>query len=135
MGSSLKPANPAWPQWTAPVRSFAGSPILSMDRSPWVDLYAVGVYGRIILWAYKESKPVLIGELAFPEGNVNEIRFSRSGDILLVAGGQGAYEGKVALYDVKTGKRLVTLGNENDEIISSDLSPDHQKLPSERHRE
>ena len=128
VGSSLKPTNPAWPQWTAPVKSFAGSPILSMDRSPWADLYAVGVYGRIILWGYKDSKPVFIGELAFPEGNVNEIRFSRSGEILLVAGGQGAYEGKVALYDVKTGKRLVTVGNENDEIISSDLSPDHQRI-------
>ena len=37
-------------------------------------------------------------------------------------------EEKVALYDVKTGKRLLTVGNENDEIISSDLSPDHQRI-------
>ena len=127
-GSSAKPINPAWPKWESSVKPLAGFPVLSMDRSPWVDLFAVGTYGKVFIFGKKESEFSAIGSLDFPEGNVNDLRFSQNGDLLLASGGLGAFDGKIALFDVKSGKRLSTMGKETDEILSSDLSSDHSKV-------
>jgi WD40 repeat protein len=52
------------------------------------------------------------------------LRFSRDGAILLAAGGKGVQSGKVVLFDVRTGKRLATLGNEMDIVLAADVSAD-----------
>ncbi len=97
-------------------------PVLSMDSSPWAPLLAVAGQGYVTLLdseTYRE-----FGKLPFPEGVPHVIRFSRDGSVLLVAGGKPADSGKVALFDVRDGRRLLTLGDENDAIQTADISPD-----------
>ena len=44
----------------------------------------------------------------------------------MVAGGKPVQSGSVVLFDVKTGKRLATIGDETDAVLAADLSPDQQ---------
>ena len=67
-----------------------------------------------------------IATLPFPEGDIHDLRFSRNGDLLIAAGGIGAEAGKVVVYDVKTGGRIATLGDEYDIVLSADISADHK---------
>ena len=65
-----------------------------------------------------------IGTLPFQEGAVHDLRFSRNGDLLVAAGGRGAYSGKVVVFDVKTGERRATIADEQDIVLSADISSD-----------
>ena len=67
-----------------------------------------------------------LGTLPFPEGDVHDLRFSRNGGLLIAAGGRGAYSGKVAVFDVRTGERKATLADEQDIVLSADISSDHR---------
>ncbi|MDF1850776.1 MAG: hypothetical protein P1U85_08085 [Verrucomicrobiales bacterium] len=67
-----------------------------------------------------------IGTLPFPEGDVHDLRFSRNGELLVAAGGRGAYSGKVAVFDVSTGERKATIADEQDIVLSADISADHR---------
>lgn len=67
-----------------------------------------------------------IGTLPFPEGAVHDLRFSRNGELLVAAGGKGAYSGKVVIFDVKTGERKAVLGDEQDIVLSADITADHR---------
>jgi WD40 repeat protein len=46
----------------------------------------------------------------------------------MVAGGKPVQSGSVVLFDLKTGKRLTTLGDETDAVLAADLSPDQQLI-------
>jgi WD40 repeat protein len=48
--------------------------------------------------------------------------------LLLVAGGKPVQSGVVVLFDVATGKRLATVGDEPDAIIAADISPDEKRV-------
>jgi WD40 repeat protein len=52
------------------------------------------------------------------------LRFSRDGKTLLAAGGKGVQLGTVVLFDVKTGKRVSTIGKEMDLVLAADISAD-----------
>ncbi|MGI9473554.1 MAG: LamG-like jellyroll fold domain-containing protein, partial [Rubripirellula sp.] len=67
-----------------------------------------------------------IGTLPFPEGDVHDLQFSRNGDLLVAAGGRGAYSGKVAIFDVRSGQRRATIADEQDIVLSADISADHR---------
>ncbi|MEM7600048.1 MAG: LamG-like jellyroll fold domain-containing protein [Verrucomicrobiota bacterium] len=67
-----------------------------------------------------------IGTLPFPEGDVHDLQFSRNGELLIAAGGRGAFSGKVAVYDVRTGELKATIADEQDVILSADISADHR---------
>lgn len=67
-----------------------------------------------------------IGTLSFPEGAIHDLRFSRNGELLIAAGGRGAESGKVVIYDVKSGRRQATIGDEYDIVLSADISADHK---------
>ncbi len=101
-------------------------PILAMAASPRAPLVAVAAYERVD-FINPESRDV-IGSVAFPEGEPQVLRFSRSGAVLLAAGGRPAQNGAAVLFDVKTGKRLAELGNETDTVIAADLSPDERQV-------
>ena len=47
----------------------------------------------------------LLGILPFPEGFIESLSFSRNGKIVLASGGRGGKSGRVAGWDLKTGKR------------------------------
>lgn len=101
-------------------------PILAMAASPRAPLIAVAAYERVD-FINPESRDV-IGSVPFPEGEPQVLRFSRSGAVLLAAGGRPVQNGVAVLFDVKTGKRLAELGNETDTIIAADLSPDERQV-------
>lgn len=133
-GSSQRPEQVAFPVgWPVPVnpQPNAGkiaSPAIAMAASPWANLIAVSGHRSVSLYGDKDSDggAKLIGSLDFPEGDVQDLRFSANGQLLLVAGGIAAKTGKVAIFDVATGKRVATLGEEYDAVLSADISADHR---------
>jgi hypothetical protein len=97
-------------------------PVTALAASPWAPLLAVAGHERIYL--YDLGRKAADGEIAFPEGIPYVLRFSRDGSKLLAAGGKGVQSGKAVLFDVKTGGRLATVGQELDAILAADVSPD-----------
>lgn len=97
-------------------------PVTALAASPWAPLVAVAGHERIYL--YDLVKRASAGQLAFPEGIPYVLRFSRDGSLLLAAGGKGVQSGKAVLFDVKTGNRIATVGQEMDIILAADVSPD-----------
>lgn len=67
-----------------------------------------------------------IGTLPFPEGDVHDLQFSRDGELLIAAGGQGAFSGKVAIFDIRSGERRATVADEDDIVLSADITADHR---------
>lgn len=107
------------------------APVLEADRSnalialaasPWAPLVAVGGQKQVLL--YHSETLELLGLLPFPEGLPTVIRFSKNGELVMAGGGVGAKSGKVALWKIATGERIATVGNEVDQVLAADLSPD-----------
>ncbi|MEQ8208449.1 MAG: c-type cytochrome domain-containing protein [Lacipirellulaceae bacterium] len=98
----------------------------TLAASPWAPLVAIGGPRQVSL--YHTDTHQLLGILPLPEGTPRVVQFSRDGSLLVVGGGRAAASGKVAVFEVKTGKRLATLGDEIDEVLAADISPDHQLL-------
>lgn len=100
-------------------------PVVAMSASPTAPLLAVAGYQHVRLVDLNTQQT--LGALPFPEGQPNVIRFSSDGRVLMVAGGKAVQSGSAVLYDVKSGKRLTSVGDELDAVQTADLSPD-QKL-------
>lgn len=98
-------------------------PITSLATSAWAPLIAVPWQRQVSL--YHAEDLTLIGVLPYLDGSPRVARFSRDGSLLLVAGGRGAKAGSAALFDVKSGERIATIGDELDEVLAADVSPDH----------
>lgn len=119
------PAMPTdWPSIELPETNQA-LPVLAMDTSPWAPLAAIAGQEHVRL--VHTSSGETLGALPFPEGVPHVIRFSRDGAVLMVAGGRPVESGKVVLFDIKSGKRLASIGDEVDAVLAADISPD-QKL-------
>ena len=123
-GNADRPKEPAMPKNLKPVELLKGSPVSAMAVSPWAPLAAVARSGGVEFINLEDNTN--IGNVAFSEGDIFDLKFSRNGELLLAAGGRGAHTGLVVLYDVKTGKRVATLGDESDVILSADISFDHK---------
>lgn len=107
---------------TPPATVRTGNSVTALASSPNAPLAAVAGY-EIIKLIHTEKRETL-GNLPFPEGVPNVLRFSQDGSLLLAAGGRGMQLGKVVLFDVKSGKRVGEFGDEIDEILTADISPD-----------
>ena len=97
-------------------------PVTALAASPTAPLVAVAGHEQIDL--YNLNTRTLLGSLPFPEGIPYVLRFNRDGSTLLAGGGRNVQSGCVALYDVQTGRRIVTIGQESDIVLAADLSPD-----------
>ncbi len=97
-------------------------PVDAIATSPWAPLVAVAWQRQIAF--YHTDTHELLGILPYLDGVPRVVRFSRDGSLLLVAGGRHAAAGSVTLFDVKTGARLATLGDELDIVLAADISPD-----------
>ncbi|HEX6960346.1 MAG TPA: c-type cytochrome domain-containing protein [Lacipirellula sp.] len=95
----------------------------AVATSPWAPVAAIGAAYQISL--YNTDTGELLGVLPFVEGSPYVLRFSRDGSILLAGGGKSAALGIVALFDVKTGRRLTTIGDELDAVLAADIRADH----------
>ena len=104
---------------TVTPRAFA---ITAVAVHPSDQTLAVSGHKQVILFDLSTRK--LLGALAFPEGDVFALRFSRDGRALLAAGGVGAESGKAVLFETKRWTRTQTLGDELDSVLAADLSPD-----------
>lgn len=106
------------------VRTKATNALVALATSPWAPVVAIGGQKQIILYNTDTLEP--LGVLPFPEGFPSVIRFSRNGQLLLTGGGLGGKSGKVVLWDIKTGERVATVGNEFDQVLGADISADQQ---------
>ncbi|MFP6763913.1 MAG: c-type cytochrome domain-containing protein, partial [Planctomycetaceae bacterium] len=108
------------------VRTERTTAVSAIATSPWSPLVAVGGQRQILL--YNTQSLELIGVLDFPEGIAHVLKFSRSGGLLLAAGGKGSYKGKVIVWNIKTGERVIEVGNETDTVLGADISSDQSMI-------
>ncbi len=103
--------------WTART-----GPVDALATSAWAPLAAVAWQRQITF--YNTNTHQLLGIIPYVDGVPRVVRFSRDGGLVLVAGGRHAAAGSATLFDVKTGARLITLGDELDIVLAADISPD-----------
>ena len=125
-----KPAGaPAMPEnlSTEPVViSPRANAITALAHSPWAPLAAVAGHKQVLLYHTQTFK--LLGVLPFPEGIIETLRFTRDGGMLLAGGGRGGQSGKVVVWDIKTGERVIEAGKEYDTVLAADISPDRSLI-------
>jgi Planctomycete cytochrome C/Anaphase-promoting complex subunit 4 WD40 domain len=108
------------------VRTAKANAITALASSPWAPLVAIGGQKQVLL--YNSDTLDLLGVLPFPEGVPHVLKFSRNGSLLLAGGGRGGKSGKVVLWKVATGERVVALGDETDAVLAADISADQTQV-------
>ncbi len=118
---------PALPQdWLLEpaVRTGRTTAVLGMASSPWAPVVAITGQHQVLV--YNTDTLELSGIVKFPSGHPAQVRFSRNGKMLLAAGGEGAKIGLATVWDVVTGDKVITVGEEFDTVLASDLSADQK---------
>ena len=105
--------------------------VSAVAASPWAPLVAVAGQQQVLL--YHSDTGALLGVLPFPEGIAYCLRFSRDGSKLLAGGGRGGSAGCAVLFDVRTGERLVKVGDELDVVLAADVNADLTRTPNAKH--
>jgi WD40 repeat protein len=100
--------------------------ITGLAASPWAPLVALTSQKQVLL--FQSDTLELLGILPFEEGQPVEVKFSRSGKLLLAAGGRSAKSGRVVVWDVVTGERLMAIGQEYDTVLTADIRPDQTQI-------
>jgi Planctomycete cytochrome C/WD domain, G-beta repeat len=98
----------------------------ALAASPWAPLVAVAGQKQVLL--YNSDTCDLLGVLPFPEGTIQVLKFSRNASLLLAAGGHPGKTGRVVVWSVTTGKRIVEVGEETDSVLAADISPDQTQI-------
>ena len=102
------------------VRTARTSASTALAASPWAPLVAMGGQKQVLL--YNTDTLQLAGVLPFPEGFPHDVKFSRNGKLLLASGGRGSNKGLAAVWDITTGERILTTGDEQDVPLAADIS-------------
>jgi WD40 repeat protein len=110
-----------WPP-TVSVHPLNRAAIIGLASSPWAPLIAVGGQKEILL--FNSTNHLLLGVLPFTEGQPADLAFSRTGKLLLAAGGRAAKSGRVLIWDVTTGKQVAAVGKEDDTVLAADIRAD-----------
>jgi hypothetical protein len=126
-----KPSGPPpMPPNTLPVdpvvRTSRANAVTALAANPWSPLVAVGGQKQVLL--YNSDNLDLIGVLPFPEGTPHVLKFSRNGSMLLAGGGHDGKSGKVVVWSVTTGERIIAVGEETDAVLAADISPDQTQI-------
>jgi hypothetical protein len=106
--------------------------ITGLAASPWAPVIAVAGQKQVVLY-HSDSLDVL-GVLPFKdEAGVyqpEDVKFSRNGKLLVAGGGHAAKTGRVLVFDITTGERIISVGagQEFDSALASDISPDQSKI-------
>jgi len=103
-----------------------GTAINGLAASPWAPLVAIAGQKQVLL--FNTTNLDLAGILPFGEGQPWDLKFSRSGKLLLAAGGHGAKSGRVVIWNIESGERVTTLGEEYDTVLAADISPDQSSV-------
>lgn len=96
--------------------------VSAIATNPWSKLVAVAGQKQVVLYHSETLAP--LGVLPFPEGQARVLKFSRNGALLLAGGGQGAAQGLAVVWNIKTGERVMEVGDELDEVLAADISAD-----------
>ncbi len=108
------------------IKTRTTTAITSLAVNPWSPLAAVPGQKQVLL--YNTATLELLGVLPYPEGIPQVLKFSRSGSLLMAAGGHAAAQGKVVVFNVRTGERVAEVGDELDTILAADISPDQSLI-------
>jgi len=109
----------------AEVRPVRGTPLTALAASPWAPLAAIGSPRQVVL--YHTETRELLGVLPFFEGFPVDLKFSRNGKLLLAGGGHAGKSGKVVVWDIATGDRIIAVGDDEfDAVQAADISPDQK---------
>jgi hypothetical protein len=108
------------------VHTARADAVTAVACSPWAPLAAIGGQKEVLL--YNTDTLDLIGVLPFPEGEARVLKFSCNGGLLLAGGGHSGKSGKVVLWSVATGERIIEVGDENDSVLAADVSPDQTQV-------
>lgn len=108
------------------LRTETTTTVNAIATSPWAPLAAIAGQNQILL--YNTQTLELSGVLPFPEGEAQVLKFSRNGSLLLAGGGHAAATGKVVVFDVTTGDRVITVGDELDCVLAADISADQSMI-------
>ncbi len=100
--------------------------VTALATSPWAPLLAVDAPHSVLL--YNTDTLDLVGTLPFPHGQVNVLRFSRNGQLLLAGGGRGGKEGKAVVWNVADGRVVAEVGDEHDAVLAADISADQTQV-------
>ncbi len=106
------------------VRATHGSALTAIASSPWAPVVALAAAKQIVF--YHTGDLEFIGVLPFAEGLPCDLKFSRNGRLLLAGGGRGGKSGLVVVWDITTGERIATVGDEFDSVLAADISANQQ---------
>ena len=106
------------------IRAARSSALSAIAPSPWAPVVALAAPHQLVL--YNTSSLEYIGVLPFSEGLPCDAKFSRNGKLLLASGGRGGKSGAVVVWDITTGERVITVGDQFDSVLAADLSADQQ---------
>ncbi len=109
-----------------PVIKPARPSVIAIATSPWAPIAAVSAPKQILL--YNTQTLELEGVLPMEEGLAHSLRFSRNGKLLLAGGGRDGASGKTILFNVITGERVTTVGDELETVLASDISANHELI-------
>jgi WD40 repeat protein len=101
-------------------------PVTAVSLSPDGVTQAVARYGEVRLLAGDSSLPNTI--IVSQPGKVNSLRFNADGSKLLIASGITGLNGRASVYDVATGKNLLTIDGHTDVIQTAIFSPDEKTI-------
>lgn len=108
------------------VKTSATTAVSAIATNPWSRLVAVAGQKQVVLYHSETLEP--LGVLPFPEGVPRVLKFSRNGSLLLAGGGHGAAKGLCVVWDIRTGERIATVGDELDEVLGADISADQTMI-------
>ena len=120
------PPMPEHPLLDPVVHSRTAGVATGLAISPWAPLVAMTSQRQVLLFNLETLD--LAGVIPFAEGQPADVKFSRSGKILIIGGGHGGKSGRVTLWNVVTAEKITTFGDEYDTILAADLSPDQSKV-------
>ena len=104
------------------TRTSTTTALPALATSPWAPVAAVAGQKQVLLFNTETFE--VLGALPFPEGVAQVLRFSRNGSLLLAGGGRAGASGLVVLWDIKSGDRVVELGDELETVLAADISGD-----------
>src|SRR5262249_7905390 len=108
------------------VRTASDTAVTALASNPWSPLVAVGGQKQIVL--FNSDTGELLGVLPFPEGTPSVLKFSRNGSLLLCGGGRAGKSGRVVVWGVQSGERVIEVGEELDSVLAADISPDQTQI-------
>ena len=107
-----------------PVIRTARPSVTAIATSPWAPVAAVASPKQILL--YNTQSLELTGVIPLGEHIAHSLKFSRNGKILIAGGGKDGAAGKAVLFDLITGERITSVGEELDAVLAADISPSHE---------